>query len=170
MADAKLLARANRVLHRLDVLDDAMANVDAFCALQKDLNARDQSIVKFPHSAAIHMVRAGILRAAIGTIMACLDPEDWRGNRASIGQILGTLKDTELVDLFAGSEATVGRQLQWPFDRRERRTTILSRAPCLGAESGCGTTRLHIPRSRIPHRLLFPMRTSTNSATLSRGS
>jgi hypothetical protein len=106
MVDANLLARANRVLHRLDVLDDAMANVDAFCALLKDLNARDQSIVKFPHSAAIHMVRAGILRAAIGTIMACLDPEDWRGNRASIGQILGVLKDTELIDLFAGSEAT----------------------------------------------------------------
>ena len=99
MADAKLLARANRVLHRLDVLDDAMANVDAFWALLKDLNARDQSIVKFPHSAAIHMVRAGILRRD-GTIMACLDPEDWRGNRASIGQILGVLKDTELVDLF----------------------------------------------------------------------
>lgn len=33
--------------------------------------------------------------------MACLDPFDPRGNRASVGQILGTLKDPALANLFA---------------------------------------------------------------------
>jgi hypothetical protein len=32
--------------------------------------------------------------------MACLDPKDWRGNRASIGQIVDLLKDEKLVAAF----------------------------------------------------------------------
>jgi hypothetical protein len=80
-----------------------MANVDAFCALLKDLNARP--IVTEPRAFAIAMVRAGILCGAIGAVMACLDPADRRGNRASIGQILETLKDTTLAHFFA----TAGR-------------------------------------------------------------
>jgi hypothetical protein len=145
MADAKLLARANRVLHRLDVLDDAMANVDAFCALLKDLNARDQSIVKFPHSAAIHMVRAGILRAAIGTVIACLDPEDRRGNSASIGQILGMLKDTELVDLFAGSEATHWEATAGALRQARKAYYDLIESPLFKRGKRLRTTGLHIP-------------------------
>jgi hypothetical protein len=80
-----------------------MTNVEAFWALLKDLRARDLSVVKAPHVLAIRMVRAGILRAAVGTIMACLDPPDprGRGNRASVGQILDALKDPTLADLFA---------------------------------------------------------------------
>jgi len=46
------------------------------------------------------MVRAGILRSTIGTVMACLDPEDRRGNRASVGQILYMLKDAKVVAVF----------------------------------------------------------------------
>jgi hypothetical protein len=96
----KLRGRANELIGRLFALDEAMANVDAFCALLKDLNARDLSVVKPPHIGPIHMVRAGILRATIGTIMACLDPKDRRGNRAIIGQVLETLNDKTRVDLF----------------------------------------------------------------------
>jgi len=69
--------RANDVISRLSALGDrdgVMANVDAFCALLKDLNARNFSIVKEPHVSAIAMVRAAILRSAIGAVMACLDP------------------------------------------------------------------------------------------------
>lgn len=75
-------------LVRLTALDLAMRNLDAFCALLKDLNARlvaDEPVIDEPHAYAIRMVRAGILRAAIGTVMACLDPADQRrGNRASV--------------------------------------------------------------------------------------
>jgi hypothetical protein len=72
----------------------------AFRALLEDLNARDLSVVRGPHVAAITMVRAGILRSAIGTVMACLDPEDRRGNRASAGQILTMLKDEHLAAFY----------------------------------------------------------------------
>jgi hypothetical protein len=55
-----------------------------------------------PHISAITMVRAGILRAAISTVMACLDPADRRGNRASVGQILQMLEDDCVVAVFPG--------------------------------------------------------------------
>jgi hypothetical protein len=46
---------------------------------------------------AVVMVRAAILRSAIGATMAVLDPEDGRrGNRASLGQILQLLKDANV--------------------------------------------------------------------------
>lgn len=66
----------------------------------EDLHARDLTIVKEPHVGAIKKVRAGILRALVGTVMACLDPSDRRGNRASVGQILDMLNDPELVAVF----------------------------------------------------------------------
>ena len=75
MDDVELRDRANDVIKRLFALGDregVMANVDAFCALLNDLNARP--IVGKPHAYAIAMVRAGILRGAIGAVMACLDP------------------------------------------------------------------------------------------------
>jgi hypothetical protein len=46
------------------------------------------------------MVRAGTLRAAIGVTMACLDPGDRRGNRASVGQILDLLQNSTLAAVF----------------------------------------------------------------------
>jgi hypothetical protein len=83
-----------KVLRRLTALDREVRNLDAFCALLKDLNVRlvaEKTVVKAPHANVIVMVRAGILRAAIGTVMACLDPAE-RGNRASVGGILGLLE------------------------------------------------------------------------------
>jgi hypothetical protein len=59
----------------------------------EDLHGRDLSNVEEPHVSAITMVRAGILRSAIGAIMACLDRDDWRGNRAGVGQIIELLND-----------------------------------------------------------------------------
>jgi hypothetical protein len=93
MADAKVIERAkNEVLDPLSDLDGAMTNMEAFWALLKDLRGRDLSLMKAPHALPIAMVRAGILRAAVGTIMACLDSAEnrrnRRGNRASVGQIL----------------------------------------------------------------------------------
>jgi hypothetical protein len=100
MTDQELVDRANEVIHRLFALDEAIINARAFRALLEDLHARDLSVVKEPHVTAITMVRAGILRSAIGTVMACLDPKDRRGNRASVGQIIDTLKDEKLVAVF----------------------------------------------------------------------
>ena len=103
MSDSDLIDRANEGIERLFALDDAIANVRAFRALLEDLHARDLSVVKEPHISAITMVRAGILRSAIGGVMACLDPKDRRGNRASVGQILDMLKDAKLVETFPES-------------------------------------------------------------------
>jgi hypothetical protein len=100
MVDRDLIDRANEVIDRLFALDDAITNVRAFRALLEDLHGRDLSVVKEPHISAITMVRAGILRSAIGAVMACLDPKDRRGNRASVGQILDMLKDAKLVAAF----------------------------------------------------------------------
>jgi hypothetical protein len=100
MADQELIDRANDVIGRLFALDDAVSNAGAFRALLEDLDARDLQAVKEPHITAITMVRAGILRSAFGAVMACLDPKDWRGNRASIGQIVDLLKDEKLVAVF----------------------------------------------------------------------
>ena len=97
MADPKLVARANEVIDRLFALNEAKESADAFCAYLKELNARDVLVKQFlvkpsdvgaAHVLSIRWVHAGILRAAVGTITACLDPEDSRrGNRASVGQI-----------------------------------------------------------------------------------
>jgi hypothetical protein len=82
MADAKLVARANEVIDRLFALNEAMESADAFCAYLKELNARDVLVKQYlvkpsdvgaRHVLSIRWVHAGILRAAIGTITACLD-------------------------------------------------------------------------------------------------
>jgi hypothetical protein len=97
MTDREPIDRANEIIDRLFTLDEAIANARAFRALLEDLHARDLSIVNEPHVTAITMVRAAILRSAIGSVMACLDPEDRRGNRASVGQILDMLTDENVV-------------------------------------------------------------------------
>jgi hypothetical protein len=85
---------ANDIMGRLHPLDETIANARAFRALLQDLNARDLSTVREPHVTAIHVVRAGILRAAIGAIMAAVDR---RGDdRASIGQIIHMLERLDL--------------------------------------------------------------------------
>jgi len=96
----ELRDRANDVLERLFALDDAVANARAFRATLEELHRRDLTVVQEPHISAIGMVRAGTLRAAIGATMACLDPSDRRGNRASVGQILSQLEDATLASVF----------------------------------------------------------------------
>ncbi|WFU52344.1 hypothetical protein QA639_21800 [Bradyrhizobium pachyrhizi] len=100
MIDPLLLERANDVLVRLYALDEAVANARAFRALLENLHSRNLGVIKEPHVTTIYIARAGVLRAMIGTVMACLDPDDWRGNRASVGQILRMLEDPKLVSCF----------------------------------------------------------------------
>lgn len=129
MADPKLVARANEVIDRLFALNEAMESADAFCAYLKELNARDVLVKQYlvkpsdvgaAHVLSIRWVHAGILRAAVGTITACLDPEDSRrGNRASVGQIIQLLKDKTLVDLFAGAGQGSTGSLQQARERYE---------------------------------------------------
>lgn len=100
-----LFDQANDVIDRLEALNTTVANACAFRALLEDLHKpeRDLSLVKEPHIQAIKMVRAGILRALIGTVMACLDRQDRRGNRASVGQILELLKDQGVLSTLSKS-------------------------------------------------------------------
>jgi hypothetical protein len=67
-----IIARVNEVLERLFALDEAVINARAFRAILQELHGRDLSIIRGPHVAAITMARAGILRAAIGSVMASL--------------------------------------------------------------------------------------------------
>jgi hypothetical protein len=92
----ELIDRANEILDRLSVLDDEIANGRALRALLEDLNER--SGVGDSHVAAIRMVRAGILRATVSSIMACLDSA--RHDRASIGQLFALLEDGEVLAVF----------------------------------------------------------------------
>jgi AbiU2 len=128
MADAQMVERANHVIERLFVLNDAMESADAFCAYLKELTAHSGLVTEYlvtpsnvdaKHVAAIRWVHAGIVRAAIGTIMACLDPEDRRGNRASVGQIIQLLKDKTLADYFASAGRGSTTALQRARERYE---------------------------------------------------
>jgi len=76
MPDRAVLDRANDVLERLFLLSDAITDARAFRALLEDLHARDLTIVTGPQADAVTMVRAAILRSAVGAVMAVLDPED----------------------------------------------------------------------------------------------
>jgi hypothetical protein len=58
MTDAESRDQANAVIERLFALDDAMKNVEAFCALLRDMNRRDLADVGAPHAHAIHMRHA----------------------------------------------------------------------------------------------------------------
>jgi AbiU2 len=120
MADAQLVERANGVIERLFALNEAMESADAFCAYLKELTAHSVLVrehvlvnpdVAARHVAATRWVHAGIVRAAIATIMACLDKKG--GDRASVGQIIETLTDKTLADYFAsagqGSAAALQR-------------------------------------------------------------
>ena len=103
-----MIDRANDVIDRLEALDKTVINASAFRILLEDLHARDLTQVAEPHVASITMVRAGILRATMGSVMSCLDRADARGNRASIGQILERLNDSALVTFFLKSGQSSG--------------------------------------------------------------
>jgi hypothetical protein len=100
-----MVGRANEIIERAFALDQEIANARALRALLEDLHARDLPIVKEPHVAAITMVQGGILRAFISSVMACLDPYDRRGNRASVGQILDMLGDARVVARLCPTES-----------------------------------------------------------------
>jgi AbiU2 len=108
MTDPELLARANDISDRLScILDVEVANGRVLRALLQDLHARDLSVVKEPHITAIKMVRAGLLRATISSVMACLDS---RGpDRAGVGQLLHMLEDAQVVAVYATGTATLQR-------------------------------------------------------------
>jgi hypothetical protein len=85
---------ANDIIQRLEILDEGIANGRAYRQLLEALHA-DQNLRGDAVTAAT-MVRAAVLRSALGCVMAALDPPDNRDNRASIGQILVALRDQEV--------------------------------------------------------------------------
>jgi hypothetical protein len=94
MRDPAAIQAANAIMDRLDPIDMTIANAIGFRALLENLHGRNLSGVTEPHVRAIHMVRAGVLRAAIGAIMAAVDR---RGtDRASIGQIIHMFDSMDL--------------------------------------------------------------------------
>jgi hypothetical protein len=108
-----MLDRANDLLEAADKLDDAVANLQAFRCLLKDLNARTKIDLPQAQVHAVEMVRAGILRSAIALVVAILD---WKGrDRASLGQISEALKDHTFLQflettLYKGRGAVINRK------------------------------------------------------------
>ena len=88
---------ANENMKRLDALALTLTNARGFRVWIEELHSRDLSVVKPPHVDAIHMTRAGMLRAAITSIMAALDTKS--RDRASVGQIIHMLEVLDLSTL-----------------------------------------------------------------------
>ena len=96
-----VLDRANDMLERIYKLDDACATLHGFRSLLEDLNSRSPIELSREQVHAVTIVRAGILRSAIGLAVAMLDKPDWRGNRASLGYIIGvSSEDEEAADFY----------------------------------------------------------------------
>jgi hypothetical protein len=92
--DPAAVSLANDIMDRLRPLDETITNARGFRALLEDLHGRDLSTIQEPHTSAIRLARAGMLRAAIGTIMAAVDGAGT--DRASIGQIIRLFEELDL--------------------------------------------------------------------------
>ena len=92
--DPAAVAAANTMMDRLRPLADAIANGRGFRALLEELHGRKLSDLQEPHVSSIRLVRAAILRSAITTIMACVDPEG--RDRACVAQIIRMLEGMDL--------------------------------------------------------------------------
>ncbi len=116
--DPILLARANDAFDRIRALDEkAAANARAFRALLEDLNGRTGTKKVYdPHKTAIEMVRAGILRGAVGTLMTCLDGPDKRDNRASIGQILTLLEEPGVFAVWQPTDPGALQKVRYAYE------------------------------------------------------
>ena len=96
MAAASAINRANEIIDSARLLDDTAQSAHAFRMLLGNLAGRPLFPNEEEHALSLKMVRAGILRAQIGCIMAILDPWERRGNRASIGHVVKLLKEDEV--------------------------------------------------------------------------
>ena len=102
-----VLDRANDLLSCIYRLDDACAILHGFRSLLEDLNSRSPIELSREQVDAVAIVRAGILRSAIGLAVAMLDKSDRRGNRASLGYIIEVLnEDEEAADCLSTPHAT----------------------------------------------------------------
>jgi hypothetical protein len=121
MLDDTVRATVNDAIGRMMALDEMLGNAYAFRALLEDLRSRDLSVVQGPHVGSISMVRAGLLRAAITSIMAAVDKNG--KDRASIGQIVSMLEELNCSGFL--SDALSER---WPPGNDEFGTMELGRA------------------------------------------
>ena len=154
MSDPAVSA-VNEIMGRLHPLDTTLANAFAFRALLEDLHGRDLSAVKEPHVSAVHMVRAGILRAAIGTIMAAVDR---RGtDRASIGQVIHMLDEVDLAVLAdRWPDATFGpAELQRAKDDWDTLLATTDFKDCKGFRDGAIGHTLVLELPSVPNEAYF---------------
>jgi hypothetical protein len=83
----------------------------------ENLNTRTTADGEEAHAEALHIVRAGLLRAEIGTVTAIFDQWDRRGNRASLGHVVEELKDSKVRGLLASQRR---RAIPGKFDELQR--------------------------------------------------
>lgn len=127
-----VIDRANDVLERADLLDDAVAELHGYRSLLEDLNRRSPVNAPPEHVRAIRLVRAAILRSAIGLAVAILDATDRRGNRASFGHIFSLLKDTAVADiLFSPNPKRDAKPIRQRLGEAQVRYNNISAGPLL---------------------------------------
>jgi hypothetical protein len=122
-----VIDRANDVQQRLKILNDAFFILDAFCSLLKDINSRSPTLPR-AQARSVATVRASILRSAIALVVAALDRTDRRrGNRASLGHILGLLKDHAVADYLSKPHPTSIKKPIWQevIDTQSRYDQVL---------------------------------------------
>ncbi len=171
VADFRIVDRANDLLARVFALDEAIANARAFRALLEDLHSRDLTVIMEPHVTSIGIVRAAILRSAIATAMACLDPEDRRGNRASVGQILSMLQDRTLAEIFPEHECrreSAGAALQCAQKEYAAliASTLFDRGRRLRNESIAHILMPNAPTPTVPYDYVYSLGDASERLTV----
>jgi len=122
MLDPVMRKCADDVIERLVTAAKTLDNARAFRAFVEDLHRRDLTVVQGARAGAIIVARASFVRSTISAIMAVLDPPDYRGNRASIGQILRLLEDPNVAAALTDHAARFGQ----PAESRAGAPTIAS--------------------------------------------
>jgi hypothetical protein len=106
-----VLERANAVLERALKLDEAFDVLHAFRSLLENLKSRGSILLPREQLLTAAIVRASLLRSAIGVAVAILDaPDPRRRNRAGFGEILVLLKGKSVVDLLTSSDPMGSRR------------------------------------------------------------
>jgi hypothetical protein len=105
------LERANAVSERAIKLEGEFRNLQAFHGLLEALKVRLPNAYRLrPEQVPpVAAVRASLLRSAIGSAIALLDPA--RSDRASLGQVVALLGEQSVRDALSDSDAARSRKL-----------------------------------------------------------
>jgi hypothetical protein len=103
-----MIEHLNAVIDRVMRLDQEVLQAYSFRAQLEALEPYYEPPVTGEHADAITMMRSAVLRSLISCVAAIWDPQDHRGNRASLGQIVHALQSPPLAAALAGGSPPEG--------------------------------------------------------------